>query len=240
MGLDAGAFGAAGLAFATLLSVAFFSMARLSSLVPTSPNTADSTRHPSFADVGVEGDRVTLRIKWAKCHQRAEQGFTVPLLKMEASPACPVDLLASLTHLVRGAPNTTPLFSYPLAQSGLRRGYRSLCTGGGGGGGGRRQLQALLLRLGLAGEGYTFHSLRRGACSRAYEQGASIPDLQFMGGWRGDSVQLYLPAAAARDRAASFLHSHGPLRTTWPLNYLGLKFYFAATVGLGLCGGFHL
>ena len=53
---------------------------------------------------------------------------------MEASPACPVDLLASLTHLVRGAPNTTPLFSYPLAHSGPRRGYRSLCTGGGGGG----------------------------------------------------------------------------------------------------------
>ena len=68
-----------------------------------------------------------------------------------------------------------------------------------------RWLTVILAQLRLSHCGFTFHSLRRGACSRAYEAVASLPDLQFLGGWRGRSVQLYAPLEAARVQAAQCL-----------------------------------
>ena len=190
----------AGLVFASLLSVTFFSMARLSSLAPPTSGPYDFSRFPSFVDLEIRDDTVWLRIKWAKCHQGAGQGFSVPLRSRAGSPACPVALLSTLAGGTRGSPAATPLFSRP----------RGLGTGGGPGafftaGAARRWLSQLLTAAGLAGAGYTFHSLRRGACTLAFQQGASVADLQALGGWRGDSVRLYLPAASARQRAAVFL-----------------------------------
>ena len=74
----------------------------------------------------------------------------------------------------------------------------------------RRWLTVILAQLRLSHRGFTFHSLRRGACSRAYEAGASLPDLHFLGGWRGRSVQLYAPLEAARVRAAQCLVTGPP------------------------------
>ena len=194
-----------GLVFATLLSVTFFSMARLSSLVPPSSGPYDFSRFPSFADLDVRADTVWLSIKWAKCHQGAGQGFSVPLRSLAGSPACPVALLATLVGGARGPPASTPLFARPRGR-GRGRGSGGFFTTGSA----RRWFSELLAASGLTGSGFTFHSLRRGACTLAYQQGASVADLQALGGWRGDSVHLYLPAASARQRAAAFLQ---PLST---------------------------
>ena len=199
--------GPAGLAFAALLSVCYFAMARLSSLVPPTAGRYDFTRWPSFADLRVVGGITHLNIKWGKCQQEADRAFLVPLLPLGGSQACPVTLLTRLAGSATGVPGLTPLFSYTAGGGGTR----TTLTAGRA----RRRLTTLLRRLGIADGGFTFHSLRRGACSRAYEHGASLPDLQFMGGWRGDSVQLYAPAATARARAAACLALPSP-----PLNNL--------------------
>ena len=195
--------GPRGLAFASLLSVSFFAMTRLSSLAP--PNTAayDFTRYPSFADLGVTDEGVFISIKWAKCRQAAGQAYSVPLPTLGSSPACPVSLLTELAAGVRGVPARTPLFSF--ATRGPRSSPHHLTASRA-----RSWLAALLPQLGLGDQGYTFHSLRRGACTRAYQGGASLPDLQFLGDWRGSSVGLYVPATAARARAAACLAT-GPL-----------------------------
>ena len=200
--------GDAGLAFATLLSVAFFSMARLSSLVPPSRGDFDATRYPLFADVTVTGTGATLRLKWAKCHQDAAQGFSVPLVPVQGSPACPLALLADLSQSLGGAAISTPLFAYG-TMGGAGAGHRAFFTAHKA----RHWLSLLLRDAGLDGKAYTFHSLRRGACTRAYQQGAAIADLQLMGGWRGDSIDLYLPAEQARDRAAACLLAGLPSST---------------------------
>ena len=194
--------GREGLVFAGLLAVTFFAMTRLSSLAPPAQGPYDFSRYPSFADVIVQGHSVRLRIKWGKCAQAPDQGFTVPLLPLRASPACPVTLLSALAASARGDPALTRLFSLPHNRN---RGSTRYITAGSA----RSRLAYLLSRLHLSQHGYTFHSLRRGACSRAYEGGASLPDLQFLGGWRGNSVQLYAPSDAARTRAALCLVS-GP------------------------------
>ena len=50
-----------------------------------------------------------------------------------------------------------------------------------------------------------FHPLRRGACHLAFGQGASVTDIQALGGWRSQAVACYLPLDAARARAAASL-----------------------------------
>ena len=198
--------GPEGLVFAGLLSVTFFAMVRLSSLAPPDSGVYDLTRYPSFADILTGGDGIRLRVKWGKSCQAAEQGFTVPLLALGSSPACPVALLSDLALLAAGTPQCTPLFALP--RGGPRRGRArpAFLTAGAA----RRWLTVILAQLRLSHCGFTFHSLRRGACSRAYEAGASLPDLQFLGGWRGRSVQLYAPLEAARVRAAQCLVSGPP------------------------------
>ena len=110
----AGERGPSGVVFAALLSVTFFSMARLSSLAPPTTGPYDFSRYPSFADLKVVNDTVWLRIKWAKCHQGAGQGFSVPLRRLQDSYACPVALLTLLAGGARGTPQLTPLFTRPL------------------------------------------------------------------------------------------------------------------------------
>ena len=154
--------GEAGLAFAALLSVAFFSMARLSSLVPPSRCEFDITRHPTFADLRVSDEQVFIHLKWAKCHQDAGQGFSVPLLPLGLSPACPLKLLSELAGRLQALGPDTPLFAYGRSGPGARGG-RAFFTAPKA----RHWLGLLLRASGLDKGAYTFHSLRRGACTRA-------------------------------------------------------------------------
>ena len=193
--------GTEGVVFAALLAVTFFAMSRLSSLAHPSTEPYDFTRYPSFADVRVVSGQVSLQLKWGKCSQAAEQGFSVPLLPLKGSRACPVALLATLAAQAAGPPESTPLFCLTRRRRRAGRARPQFLTAGSA----RSWLSSLLQQLGLSGEGYTFHTLRRGACSRAYREGASLPDLQFLGGWRGESIHLYAPAEAARARAAKYL-----------------------------------
>ena len=109
----ASSLGARGRIFAALLAVAFYSMARLSSLLPHSLGNFDPTRQPTLADLRTEGDSFVLRLTWAKNCQLASQGFWVPLLPCPGSSACPVSRLRELRALLAGLPGAAPLFSFP-------------------------------------------------------------------------------------------------------------------------------
>ena len=63
---------------------------------PPHSTAYDFTRYPSFADLGVTAEGVSLTIKWAKCRQVAGQSYSVPLPALASSPACPVTLLIEL------------------------------------------------------------------------------------------------------------------------------------------------
>ena len=197
----AASLGQEGRVFATLLSVTFFSMARISSLIPVSLLTFDATRLPTVADVCFEGDACFLTLKWAKNLQDTTQGFRVPLLPFTPQVACPVGnlrwLLARLCHL----PLSSPLFSFPPtttpACSTRATGFTISLA--------RDWLGCINRLAGPTSGNFTFHSFRRGACTLAYERGAAYTDLQQLGGWRSDAMTAYLSASTARRRAASCL-----------------------------------
>ena len=127
--------GEKGILFAALLASTFFTMARLSSMVPPDGQRFDKTRHLTWDDVRFEGGRVFFRVKWAKTHQAPDQGYWVPLLPVPASAACPVTCLRRARELTDGRSGDTPLFG----------------GGGGGGGGGGRQGRTALYFEGSEG-----------------------------------------------------------------------------------------
>ena len=187
--------GPLGLLFAVLASVIFSSMARLSSLLPKQGERFDSTRLPTWGDLVRDGMGWRLKIKWAKAHQGADQAFEVPLLPVKGSAACPVANLARLSCVVRSPELSDPLFGFPGSVQGSGARVLTMRVA-------REWLKVLLARLGLQDCGYTFHSFRRGACTRAFRRGAKVADIQLLGGWRSDAVRAYLPLDEARRRAA--------------------------------------
>ena len=199
--------GSLGVAFAALLSTAFYSMARLFSLVPAAVDSFDHTRLPTLADVKIGTHCFWLLLKWGKNFQASDQAFTVPLHADLGSPACPVSNLRFLLKLRHGVSAVAPLFA---AGVGGKRGGRerqvvfTLTLA-------RTWLSTLLTLLGEGRGGYTFHSFRRGACTLAFEQGAALEDIKSLGGWRSDAVKVYLPLDTARSRAATALSSLAPL-----------------------------
>ena len=68
-----------------------------------------------------------------------------------------------------------------------------------------RFLKYFLERSNLAGSGITLHSFRRGSCTAAFEAGSPIQDLRAFGGWRSDSLLVYLFDPSARRRVAENL-----------------------------------
>ena len=192
--------GARGRALAALVSTSFYSLARLSSLVPQRRMHLDCSRVPLLQDLRFGGRRgeALLQLKWGKCAQDVSQAFWVPLLPVPSSPACPVALLREVAADLGGLGPRVPLFSFRVEGGPTR--FRSLDLSS------ARSLLADVLSLaGLGHRGYTFHSLRRGGCSLAFSHGAQLSDLQLLGGWKSRAIDSYYPHLDARRRAAQAL-----------------------------------
>ena len=192
--------GPEGTVLAALMAFLFASMARLSSLVAGTAADYDRSRLPTLADVQLTDGVLSLRLKWAKAHQAADDGYWVPLGPRPGSVACPVERWQDLRRLSAAVPNTDPLFWCPGLKGigGRTRQHLTMPVA-------REWLARLLRRLGRAGEGYTFHSFRRGACTSAFLQGAAEEDIRALGGWNSDAVRSYLPVDELRRRAARAL-----------------------------------
>ena len=192
--------GTLGTVMTALMTVLYGSLARLSSLLPQTAGGFDASRHPCWGDLLTGEDGFRLHIKWGKTRQVAGQGYWVPLLGSPGSLTCPVEQLGRLRAAVGPVGQASPLFTWPSA------------TGTGGGQQiplsmplARQWLRILLARAGESPTAVTFHSFRRGACTLAFECGATEGDLRQLGGWRSDAIKAYLPAFEARRRAADAL-----------------------------------
>ena len=191
--------GPQGVAFAALISVAYNSLARLSSLVPDSPSMPDVSRVPLISDLLTTSTGFGINLKWTKTLQASDQAVVLPLIAAPLSPACAVTRLSSLLSQLRGAPPTTPLFAWPIASSGgtVYQFFTIRLA--------RSWLSALLTQCASPGDKYSFHSFRRGGATSAFGQGASLDEVKALGTWSSDAALLYIPQALARQRAAQKL-----------------------------------
>ena len=193
--------GPLGTVMCALMAVTFATMARLSSLLPVSAAGFDATRLPCWGDFRAEGpEGGRLLIKWAKAHQQANQGFWVPLLASQVEEVCPLACLGRLRQVLGNVGGLVPLFCLPDSAARVTSTVVPLSMPLA-----RRWLKILLIRVGESPDAFSFHSFRRGACSLAFQGGATEGDIKQLGGWRSDAVRAYLPAFEARRRAALVL-----------------------------------
>ena len=190
--------GANGKVFAAFLATLFFSMARASSLLPSGQLKFDGTRLPTFGDLKATKDGFQLFLKWGKTRQAAGDGFWVPLFPCTGSGACPVRALKMLLHEAGSRGPTLPLFSLTTSQGTFGHCSLSLRLA-------REWLRVCAEAVGRGAEKLTLHSFRRGACTKAFMEGAEVADIKELGGWHSEAVQRYYPALEARKRAARFL-----------------------------------
>ena len=195
--------GVMGVAFKTLCVISFHTLARLSSLVPSSRSKLDCTRTVLIEDVLSTQNGFEIIIKWSKVQQFLSQKLTLPLVEgRRQDGTCPAVALSKLlVGLLPGAPVSTPLFAWRELIKGVPKfGYFTIPLA-------RLWLRRALSNVGLDDGKYTFHSFRRGGCQYGYLKGADVGDLKFLGGWNSDAIQSYLPVAQGMSRAANFLAS---------------------------------
>ena len=194
-------YGEMGLVFETLCLILFFTLSRLSSLVPLSNSSSDLPRAVMVSDVHPKDNSFTINIKFSKTCLVFASNCEVPIVPYRSENGiCPFEALKRLllTHKRRSYGNC-PLFSWLEGRSEESRlNYFTAQTD-------RELLNKILLMIGQHQEGYTFHSFRRGGCHRAYSRGAALSDIKSLGGWRSDAVEIYLPSNAAKLRVAKTL-----------------------------------
>ena len=185
---------------------AFFSFARLGSLLPPDDRCFDPSRYPVLADLGVGSGRAQLRIKFSKTRQHADGGFSVPFLPSESLP-CPVSAARRLLHRAAlvAAPSGAPLFARfagsdaPLLSMSQHKA--------------RSFLRTTLLVLGRSPSEFSFHSFRRGGCTHAFAGGALESDLALHGDWKSEAIRGYYPRGLAQLRVAQVLARASPSPT---------------------------
>ena len=104
---------------------------------------------------------------------------------------CPV---AALSHLFERFPShaDAPLFNYtanPFSRSHLVD-----------------RIKLTLLKIGIDTSKYSGHSLRKGAAVSASQQGISRAEIQLLGRWKSDAVDIYINEVTKSDHQAKMLN----------------------------------
>ena len=140
---------------------AFFLVARLSNILPSSVGRFDPSRDLCRRNVQFIDPYPAVIFSWSKTIQCRERRLVIPLVPISRSPLCPVSAFHHMSQLFP-ASVTSPAFCYfrgsklvPLTKSVFVRKFRELLT--------RANVTAAQL--------YTGHSFRRGGASYAFRSG---------------------------------------------------------------------
>ena len=98
-----------------LLFWAFYSFARLSSLLLASPAAFDISRHPTRGDVALTHDGLRFTIKWSKTQPTAAQRFEIPMLPHQAASPCLFQAFLDMVSMFPTLSKQQPLFPNPRA-----------------------------------------------------------------------------------------------------------------------------
>ncbi|XP_038064538.1 uncharacterized protein LOC119739488 isoform X1 [Patiria miniata] len=164
--------------FCAAFSLAFFVFFRVGELT-TASKSAGHERTLNFQDVWFASNDhsvLVVRLRFSKTDQRGDS-VELRFHRDYHSPTCPVNMVSSYLLLrphfagpffvhVDGTPLTTYQFSQMLRKS--------------------------LVALGLPPQGFSPHSFRIGAATSAALNGTPVPQIQLLGRWKSQAVNLYI------------------------------------------------
>ena len=162
----------------------YFGYLRVSNLAPDVAANFDIKRNTTWADVSPTEDGLIINLKWTKTLQARRGVAPVPLAALKDKTVCPVKAWEDYTSLF---PKMEDYENIPLLLStGYDKGKPITIP----------KLRAMFHRVtsmaGLAGKGYTPHSLRRGGATHSFQQGIPIQNIKQHGTWESDAVERYL------------------------------------------------
>ena len=176
-----------GVVLKAAMLLSFYGFFRQSNLAPLLPHQFDSTRHTTRGDVQLSPSGLRVALKWTKTLQPAMSPVHIPLPAIQGSSLCPLRAYRAMLHSVPSPSPRAPLLLLP-SESGvltvvtihqLTTGFNTLCS-----------------RLHLPPHKYTFHSLRRGGATLAYQAGVPLPLIKTHGTWSSDAVYSYIQPSA--------------------------------------------
>lgn len=162
---------------AALLS--FYAMLRRSNVTAKYATLAKNKHILSRADVSLDGEGVTVTIRWSKTIQFKDRNLVLPLPRLHNNPLCP--FLAVLRHytLTNTAPSTGPALlgsnNAPLTTDVFVSRFKQM-----------------LKSKGYPAELYAGHSFRRGGACHAFQQGVPIETIKQIGDWRSTAYLQYV------------------------------------------------
>jgi len=158
--------------------LAFFGLLRCSSLAPASTAHFSPHKNVCRGDIILEEPGLHIILRHSKTRQQSSYCHVLPVPQLPGHPLCPVQ---AYKDMVAGQPGpaNSPLLQCPDSAPVTCPQLRAM-------------LKLLLQSAGLSTKHYTFHGLRRGGASFAYQLGQDLSAIKHHGDWKSDAVRLYI------------------------------------------------
>jgi hypothetical protein len=186
-----------GLNVKAALCVGFAAFLRSGEFTWTTWTSASHRLHLSRKHVTFEPDGSVALILPSSKTDPYHVGTTIYLARSLSSTICPVRALPTLLSRYPAHPDA-PLFIRPFCQPFTKSFFVFA-------------MQCSLLNAGISMVGYSGHSLRKGAAVTADRNGVSRQNIQLLGRWKSDSVDVYIDEGRKSDQARKMLHLNAKL-----------------------------
>ena len=170
------------------LLFAYIGFLRQSNLAPRTVKSFDKRRHTKRRDVTFAPPGLVVTLPWSKTNQTGDRSVHIPLPILHNHSLCPV---AAYSILQDKCPvrQSAPLLSFH--QRGALRIFTTSTL--------QSILQVMLAATNTPAGVFSFHALRRGGATAAYNAGVKVTQVQRHGSWASDTFWQYI----AQDLAAS-------------------------------------
>jgi hypothetical protein len=175
-----------------VFTIAFFSFARMSNLLPRTRNSFDHTKQLTRSDIVLSADTLLLNFKWTKTLQDHSRILSIPLTSIPNSPLCPVLSYNKLLQLC-DIPMHRSAFCYNRHSNLITLTSVQVVS----------FLRELTSEMKLPPGKYTGHSFRRSGTTWAFRSGVRSESIRSHGDWRSLAYLQYIQVTPDQKKRVS-------------------------------------
>ncbi len=164
-----------------LCLTSFYTLARKSNLVVTSPHKFDSSKQLCRQDVQIGSKGLLFTFRWPKTIQFGQRSLEIPVLSIPSSKLCLLSAYKNMLHRVQ-SPQSGPAFALPSVASCRPVSYTFY----------QKFIKTCVQQIGLNPADYSSHSFRRGGATLAFKTGVPSELIKVQGDWRSQAYLRYL------------------------------------------------
>ena len=165
----------------TTMLYTFHMLLRKSNLVPNTQNCFDANKQISRNKLCLAPNAVLVEIVWCKSMQFKEKVLPFPLVALKDKVICPVYWTWVLIKRVSALPSD-PAFGYHRKGKFMILTYPRLTY----------WFKKWLHEAGVASEGLTMHSFRRGGCTYLHKANVPAQAIKLLGNWASEAYLRYI------------------------------------------------